>query len=139
MAMLQPPKAVLETALYASNLEETADFYRNIIGLKEEVRVTGRHIFLRCETSMILLFDPDATQQSDGKLPVPPHGAKGEGHVCFRAGPGDLDAWATHLAAKNVAIEADFEWPGGARSVYVRDPARNSVEFAEAKLWGFET
>ncbi|MFX0543915.1 VOC family protein [Roseovarius sp. S1116L3] len=137
MAMPQPPKAVLETALYASNLEETAEFYKDVIGLEEEVRVDGRHIFLRCKTSMILLFDPDATQQSGGKFPVPPHGAKGEGHVCFRAEPGGLEAWAAHLTAKQVEIEADFEWPNGARSIYVRDPAHNSVEFAEAKLWGF--
>ncbi|WP_281967628.1 VOC family protein [Roseovarius nanhaiticus] len=138
MAMPQPPEAVLETALYAENLEETAVFYKDIIGLEEEVRADGRHIFLRCKTSMILLFDPEATQDSSGKFPVPPHGAKGEGHVCFRAGPDDLDAWAAHFAARNVEIEADFEWPNGARSIYVRDPARNSVEFAEAKLWGFD-
>ena len=42
--------------------------------------------------------------------------------------------------AAGVAIEADFRWPGGdgvpgARSIYVRDPAGNSVEFAEPRLW----
>jgi len=41
------------------------------------------------------------------------------------------------LDAARIAIEADFEWPGGGRSVYVRDPAGNSVEFAEARIWGF--
>ena len=39
--------------------------------------------------------------------------------------------------AADVAIEADFRWPGSnARSIYVRDPAGNSIEFAEPRLWG---
>ncbi len=135
----QAPKAVLETALYASNLDSTAAFYRDVVGLAEHLRVPGRHVFLRCETSMILLFDPNATQEAGGDLPVPPHGAFGEGHICFRAEPGEMDDWRAHLEAQGVDIEADFEWPNGARSIYVRDPARNSVEFAEAKLWDFDT
>ncbi|PVA09419.1 glyoxalase/bleomycin resistance/extradiol dioxygenase family protein [Pelagivirga sediminicola] len=133
------PRAVLETALYASDLDAAAAFYKDVVGLTEHQRVPGRHVFLRCETSMLMLFNPQATQSGGGKLPVPPHGARGEGHVCFRAEPGEMDAWAHHLSAMGVAIEADFEWPNGARSIYVRDPARNSVEFAEAKLWDFDT
>jgi catechol 2,3-dioxygenase-like lactoylglutathione lyase family enzyme len=134
-----PPKAVLETALYAADLDTTAQFYKAVIGLEEDSRVPGRHVFLRCETSMVLLFNPAATRDSSGALPVPPHGATGQGHVCFRAEPGDMDAWSTRLSEKGVQIEADFHWPNGARSIYVRDPAGNSVEFAEAKLWGFRT
>lgn len=134
-----PPKAVLETALYVSDLDEAAAFYRDVVGLDEHLRVPGRHVFLRCETSMILLFNPNETQVSDGKFPVPPHGAIGEGHICFCAERGEMDRWQDHLTSKGIEIEADFEWPGGARSIYVRDPALNSVEFAEAKLWGFDT
>ena len=36
---------------------------------------------------------------------------------------------------KGVAIEADFEWPGGGRSIYFRDPAGNCLEFAEPRIW----
>lgn len=135
----QPPKAVLETALYAHDLDAAARFYTQIVGLREHSRVDGRHVFLRCETSMVMLFNPDATRNGGGKLPVPPHGARGEGHVCFRVEPEDIEAWAAHLEASGIEIEADFEWPNGARSIYVRDPARNSIEFAEATLWGFDT
>ena len=42
------------------------------------------------------------------------------------------------LESFGVEIEADFEWPNGARSVYVRDPDGNSIEFAEPKLWGID-
>lgn len=134
----QPPGSVLETALYARDLDAAARFYTDVVGLTEHSRVEGRHVFLRCATSMVMLFNPEATRQGGGTLPVPPHGAEGEGHVCFRAAPGDMPAWADHLTAKGVAIEADFEWPNGARSIYVRDPAGNSVEFAEGSLWGLD-
>lgn len=139
MATPPAPRAVLETALYVSDLDVAAAFYRDVIGLSEHQRVPGRHVFFRCETSMILLFDPKATRDSDGKFPVPPHGAEGEGHICFRAEAGQMELWAAHLTSKGIDIEADFEWPNGARSIYVRDPSRNSVEFAEAKLWDFDT
>ena len=39
------------------------------------------------------------------------------------------------LEGKGVAIEADFEWPGGGRSIYFRDPAGNCLEFAEPRIW----
>lgn len=135
----RPPRAVLETALYARDLERTARFYIDVIGLTEDSRVDGRHVFLRCDASMVLIFNPDATQQTGGRFPVPPHGATGEGHICFRADPGEMNAWETRLKEQAVEIEADFQWPNGARSIYLRDPAQNSVEFAEASLWGFSS
>ncbi len=67
---------------------------------------------------------------------MPPHGARGEGHVCFRASAAEIEAWRAHLEKEGVAIEADFEWPGGGRSIYFRDPAGNSLEFAEPRIWG---
>jgi catechol 2,3-dioxygenase-like lactoylglutathione lyase family enzyme len=68
---------------------------------------------------------------------VPPHGAKGNGHICFRAEADELDQWRQRLEAKGVAIEADFIWPAsGGRSIYFRDPAGNCLEFAEPRIWG---
>jgi catechol 2,3-dioxygenase-like lactoylglutathione lyase family enzyme len=46
-----------------------------------------------------------------------------------------VEAWRVRLEAKGVAIEADFEWPGGGRSIYFRDPAGNCLEFAEPRIW----
>jgi catechol 2,3-dioxygenase-like lactoylglutathione lyase family enzyme len=73
---------------------------------------------------------------AEGALPVPPHGTDGEGHICFRATAGELDAWRQRLVEKGVPIEADFEWPKGGHSIYFRDPAGNCLEFAEPKIWG---
>ena len=53
----------------------------------------------------------------------------------------EIDAWRAHLEAKGVAIESDFLWPNRdeakrGRSIYFRDPAGNSVEIAEPRIWG---
>lgn len=130
------PEAILETALYADDLEAAAEFYARVFGLEEVARVPGRHVFFGVGPGMLLIFNPEATEKPSGSgLPVPPHGARGPGHMCFRVPGEELDAWAGHLAAQGVEIEADFEWPNGARSIYLRDPAGNSVEISEARLW----
>ncbi len=133
------PDGILETALYAEDLAAAEGFYGGLLGLPVLVREAGRHVFFRCGASVLLVFDPRATAippPEDARLPVPPHGAHGPGHVCFRAETQELEAWRRRFAEAGVAIEAEFAWPHGARSLYVRDPAGNSVEFAEPALWG---
>lgn len=139
-----PPEAILETALYVLDLDAAEAFYGGVLGLDRLSRAGDRHVFFRLSGAVLLVFNPAETERppSPGGLPVPPHGARGPGHVAFAASASDLDRWRARLEAAGVAIEADFRWPGrdgapGARSIYVRDPAGNSVEFAEPRLWGF--
>lgn len=131
------PLGVLETALYVDDLDAAERFYGGVVGLDRTVRVAGRHVFFRCGAGMLLLFIAARTEVPPGSesLPVPPHGARGPGHVCFAATAEDLDAWRERLVSAGHEIETDFRWPNGARSIYVRDPAGNSVEFAEPGLW----
>lgn len=132
------PSGVLESALYAEDLERAEAFYGGVLGLERITAVEGRHVFFRCGDGVVLIFNPNATVEppSNPELPVPPHGARGPGHLCFRASADEIDGWVRHLAANDVAIEADFRWPNGARSIYFRDPAGNSIEFAEPAIWG---
>ena len=125
---------VLETCLYATDLETTAAFYRDVIGLEPISAVAERHVFFRCGDAVFLLFDPARTEISDGD--VPPHGARGAGHVAFAVAHGELHAWASRLATLGVPIEADVSWPRGGRSLYLRDPAGNSVELTSPTIWG---
>jgi catechol 2,3-dioxygenase-like lactoylglutathione lyase family enzyme len=131
---------ILETALYAADLDAAEAFYGGVLGLARVARVGERHVFFRLEGSMLLVFNPAETERpaTDPALPVPAHGGRGAGHVAFAATAEALDGWRERLEAAGVAIEADFRWPNGARSIYVRDPAGNSVELAEPRLWGFE-
>ncbi len=134
------PQRVLETVLYASDLEAAEAFYSKVLGLEPYHRADGRQVFFRLDEQMLLIFNADETEKPprDPRLPVPPHGARGAGHVCFRADGEEISAWRQRLEAHGVEIEADFRWPSGGRSIYFRDPAGNSLEFAEARIWGLE-
>ena len=133
------PSAILESALYVGDLAVAEAFYRDVIGLEAITRVEGRHVFFRCGSGVLLLFNAEATRQPpapDARLPVPPHGTSGQGHLCFAATADEIDRWKAHLLARDIAVEADFEWPNGGRSIYFRDPSGNSIEFAEPRIWG---
>lgn len=134
--MSRAVEGILETCLYAPDLDAAEAFYGGFLGLRRHVRAGTRHVFFRCGGQMLLIFNPDETvaEDPDAAFPVPAHGAVGPGHVCFRCT--DPEAMRAALVAANHPIDADFRWPGGARSVYTRDPAGNSVEFAEPALWG---
>lgn len=132
-----PPEAILEAALYADDLDAAQRFYSDVMGFEELARVEGRHVFFRVGQTVLLIFNPAATARgsSNAALPVPAHGAQGPGHVCFAASRSDIAAWHTRLTAAGHPVEAEFDWPNGAHSLYFRDPAGNSVEFAEPRLW----
>ena len=129
---------ILEAALYVDDLVKARAFYEGVIGLDVLAEKDGRHIFYSCDDTVLLTFNAEATAQANppGALPVPTHGTTGPGHVCFGASGDALDRWVRRFEAEGIEIEADFHWPNGARSIYVRDPSGNSVEFAEPKLWG---
>lgn len=86
---------------------------------------------------MLLIFNPFQSRiPTRSGPPVPPHGpSPGQGHACFAAVGAEINGWRETFEGAGVPIEANFLWPNGARSLYVRDPARNSVEFAEPSLW----
>jgi catechol 2,3-dioxygenase-like lactoylglutathione lyase family enzyme len=131
--------AVLETCLYAADLEAAERFYGDALGLPVVAHVAGRHVFFRCGPGMLLVFDADHTTASAGQVggvPVPTHGARGPGHVCFRIEGDALPSWRERLVRAGIAIEAEIRWPRGGESIYVRDPAGNSVELAPARIWG---
>ena len=127
------PRRLLETSLYADDLDAAERFYAGVLGLEVIGRVAGRHVFFRCGDAMLLVFDPESTSAEGGQLPA--HGARGAGHAAFAAPVPELAQWREHLRAHGVEIEHEAQWPNGTRSFYVRDPAGNSIEFAEPALW----
>jgi catechol 2,3-dioxygenase-like lactoylglutathione lyase family enzyme len=131
------PAAILEAAVYAADLDAAEAFYGDLLGLPRLMRAGERHVFYRVGAAVLLVFNPDETEAPPGPdaLPVPPHGARGPGHVCFALDAAEISAMRRRLLAAGVEIDSDFAWPNGARSLYVRDPAGNSIEFAEPRLW----
>jgi catechol 2,3-dioxygenase-like lactoylglutathione lyase family enzyme len=129
---------VLETALYVDNLQTAERFYCDILGLPKIFAVPGRQLVFRCEDSILLIFDPTHTQRNQMTInggAIPLHGTRGAGHMAFRVSKEQLNTWREHLRDKGVAIESEVSWPNGAHSIYFRDPAGNSLEFATPEIW----
>lgn len=139
MSKTKQPISILETALYVDDLDAAEGFFGGLLELERVSRAGNRSVFYRCGAGMLLVFNPEETRVPSGAgIPVPVHGASGAGHVCFSASNEEIETWRDRLQAAGVEIEQDFTWPNGARSLYVRDPAGNSIEFAEPQLWGFK-
>ena len=122
---------VLETCLYAEDLQQAEEFYRRVLGLEAFARQEGRHVFFRCGESVFLLFNPAKTSADENLQ----HGAVGEGHVAFHMRPDEVEAWKAHLQAHHVPIESEHTWPNGGLSLYFRDPAGNCLELVTALTW----
>lgn len=131
--MTMNARGILEFALYGPDLGALERFYCDVFGLSVLLRSSDRLVALRCGHATLLLFDP-AVARVPG--PVPPHGSTGAGHIAFIMESGEVDAWLEHLERHGVAIEREVDWPEGGRSIYVRDPAGNSVELAPPQIWG---
>ncbi len=122
---------VLETCVYAPDLEAARRFYQQLLGLELFAEQPGRHLFFRAGPGVFLVFNPEATLQ---EALLPPHGARGSVHVCFRVEAQELPGWAERLQAQGYPVTW-ANWKAG-RSLYVHDPAGNLVELAPAAIWG---
>lgn len=125
-------QAIVETCLYADDLDRAAAFYRDVLGLIESERSAGRHVFFPVGDGMLLLFNAQETQRGHT---LPSHGASGPGHVALGVKAGELDVWRSRLAEHGVTIEQEVDWPRGGKSLYFRDPAGNSVELVTPGVW----
>lgn len=137
---------VLETIVYAEDLSAARAFYEGVLGLPV---VSGdgtlAFAFRIAEGSVLLVFDPRESLP-EGRV-VPSHGMSGPGHVALRIDPDRYDDWRAHLGRRGVEIEHEQAWPirppapgerpahNEGRSIYVRDPAGNSVELITADIW----
>ena len=128
------PQAVVESVHYASELDAAAEFYTSVFRLEMIAREGDRHVFFRCGSGVLLVFNPaqTATEKTyvNGGL-IPLHGATGAGHLAFRAEKTDLPAWRRRLHDHGVAIESEVSWPQGGHSIYFRDPAGNLIRIQQ--------
>lgn len=127
------PSVVLETSLYAADLDAAAHFYGTVLGLDTLLRTEGTHITFRCGSGVLHVFDTAAARE-EGSLP--PHGAEGAVHVAFGVPTDRLAAWRRHFRRHEIEVEHEEDWGEGHRSLYVRDPADHSVELVSESLWG---
>jgi catechol 2,3-dioxygenase-like lactoylglutathione lyase family enzyme len=125
---------VLETVLYYDGAirVQMEYFYSEVLGLREVTRFDDG-VAYRVGEGILLLFDTEKLARRTE--PYSRHGAEGAGHVCLSAAPGAYEGWKERLVGHDVRIDHEAGWPGGARSVYFRDPANNLLEIADRDLW----
>lgn len=137
MAPAPQLKHVIETALYVDNLDRSAAFYEDVLGLS---LLTADKRFRAYDVggqNVLLLFKRGATENTV-TLPggtIPPHGGQGALHVAFAVAAEDLGGWESRFASHAVPVEGRTRWPRGGSSVYVRDPDGHLVELATPGLW----
>lgn len=131
------PISIAESVLYVDDLDRSVEFYTRLLN-SNVVRRDERFAALRIAVGQVLLlFRRGASSQPQVKDfgTVPPHDGNGQLHVCFGIGADEVNAWEAKLASLEVAIESRINWPGGAISLYFRDPDSNAVELATSGLW----
>lgn len=135
--MSQPPPivGVLETVLYAEALPAAEQFYAGVLGLRLISSSDRARGFRVNNSAVLLVFDPALAASEAEAANVPPHGATGPGHIALTVPSGTLDDWRSWLLAQRVPLELERGWERGGRSIYIRDPAGNSVELVEGAVW----
>lgn len=130
--------SVLETVLYAEDLDAASVFYGSVLGLE---RISGDQtlsIGFRVSADTVLLIFEPGRSAAPGR-PLPSHGCAGPGHIAFRISGDARDAWRARLIDAGIEIEHEETWTDSAepdaRSIYFRDPAGNSVELITADIW----
>ncbi len=128
---------VLETALYADDLERAHRFYADVLGLAQLFGDERMRAYNVGGKNVLLIFRRGASLETI-KMPggtIPPHDGSGPLHVAFAVGTEELAKWEEHLRARDVQIEGQTKWPRGGRSIYFRDPDGHLLELATPGLW----
>ena len=130
-------RKIVETSIYSSNLEKMKEFYVEKLGLDFVSEQKGRHIFLRTDKNMLLIFNHEITateKETNHGAPTPPSMV----HIAFEIGSEEYEDAKKLLVDSNIQIEKEIEWVNSikSRSIYFRDPAGNLVEFITRNYWG---
>jgi catechol 2,3-dioxygenase-like lactoylglutathione lyase family enzyme len=137
MASHPPLGPVLETSLYVRDPAPVCRFYEDVLGLEPMMHDERLTAYAVGKGSVLLLFRQGTTDEpapTPGGT-IPAHGGSGRLHFAFAISQEALDAWRSHLARHEVAIESEVSWPRGGCSIYFRDPEQNLVELATPGLW----
>jgi catechol 2,3-dioxygenase-like lactoylglutathione lyase family enzyme len=119
------------------DLDAAEAFYGGLLGFPRVLRAGDRHVFFRVGRTILLIFNPDETERAEpgARFPVPPHGARGPGHVCFAASREDIGLWREKARGRGHRDRGGFRLAERRAVPLFPRPAGNSVEIAEPRLW----
>jgi catechol 2,3-dioxygenase-like lactoylglutathione lyase family enzyme len=128
---------ILETALHVADLERSARFYEEVMGLERLEGDARFRAYSVAGRDVLLLFRQGGTLEPL-ELPggvIPPHDGSGRLHLAFAVEAVELPAWEERLKLHGVAIESRVRWPRGGVSLFFRDPNENLLELATRGTW----
>lgn len=112
----------------------TRHFYEEVLGFKVIAYVTGRHIFFKAGSSILLCFLDGATKESS-TLPV--HGSNGSIHIAFEVNKGEYETWKDKITQSKIEIIKEHDWGRDLKSFYFRDPDGHLLEIVPEGLWDY--
>ena len=130
-------RKIVETSVYSSDLEIMKEFYVDKLGLEFISEQRGRHVFLKTDKNMLLIFNHLVTatekETSHGAL-TPPSMV----HIAFEIEAEEYGVAKKLLKESNIQIEKEIAWENDikSRSIYFRDPSGNLIEFITSNYWG---
>ena len=129
---------ILETALYVSDIEQSAAFYEKLMGFRRllaEDRLIGMSV--GDSHQILLLFKKGASVQPSpmhcGLIPA--HDGQGTLHLAFSIDASTLSDWRIRLSENNIPIESELVTDRGGTSVYFRDLDGHLIELATPGIW----
>jgi len=129
-------RKIVETSIYSSHLKEMKEFYVHKLGLEFVSEQKGRHVFLKTDKNMLLIFDHTVTSNEKETI----HGAftpPSMVHIAFEIEADEYGKAKRLLADREIKVEKEIAWENDikSRSIYFRDPAGNLVEFITRNHW----
>ncbi|NDK57639.1 VOC family protein [Pontibacter fetidus] len=123
---------IKETCLYVTDLARTKAFYNGLLQFQVIGEVTGRHVFFRAGSSVLLCFIAEASGMP-GKLP--PHFGTGQLHLAFEVSKENYGQTKATIAEAGIPIVQEYDWGNGYLSFYFRDPDNHLLEVVMQGMW----
>ena len=112
------------------------EFYVDKLGLELVSQQRGRHVFLKTEKNMLLIFNHEITaaeKETNHGAPTPPSMV----HIAFEIEAAEYGKAKKLLTVNSIQVEKEIAWENDikSKSIYFRDPAGNLVEFITRNYW----
>lgn len=134
---MPPVSGVLETSIYAEDLDRVARFYEELFEWESMYSDQRLRAYGVSQGSVLLLFRAGASRGEvlTPEGTIPGHDGIPGGHLAFAITAEEWEPWLRRLETRGVAVERIVRWPRGGQSMYFRDPEGNLVELATPGLW----
>ena len=129
-------RKIVETSIYTTDLEKMKEFYVEKLGLEYISEQRQRHVFVKTDKNLLLIFNHVVTtteKETNHGAPTPPSMV----HIAFEIEAEEYEEAKELLVEKNIQVEKEIVWENDikSRSIYFRDPAGNLVEFITRNYW----